>query len=128
MTLVLDSGGLTALAGQRARLVELRRHGLWPPQVPAVVLAESLTGDQRRDHAINRLLRTCQVRPVDEQQSREAARLRTATGRAGTISVVDAVVVAMASTRPQPVVLTSDLGDITALSHAASVAVNVVAV
>ena len=34
MTLVLDSGGITALAGQRARLAELRRRGLWPAQVP----------------------------------------------------------------------------------------------
>ena len=44
MTLVLDSGGLSALAAQRARLQELRRRGLWPAQVPAVVLAESPAG------------------------------------------------------------------------------------
>jgi hypothetical protein len=46
MTLILDSGGIRALAGQRARLVELRRRGLWPPQVPAAVLVEALTGGQ----------------------------------------------------------------------------------
>ena len=94
VTLVLDSGGLTALAAQRARLHELRRRGLWPAQVPAVVLAESLTGDHRRDFDVNRLLRACQVRDVDEPQAREAARLRATTGRAGSISAVDAVVVA----------------------------------
>jgi hypothetical protein len=91
VTLILDSRGISSLAGHRARLIELRRRGLWPPQVPAVVLAEALTGDPRRDFHANRLLRTCQVREVDEPQSREAARLRTATGRASKISAVDAV-------------------------------------
>ena len=47
MTLILDSGGISALAGQRARLTELRRRGLWPAQIPAVVLAEALTGTLR---------------------------------------------------------------------------------
>ena len=73
MTLVLDSGGVSALAGQRARLHELRRRGLWPAQVPAVVLTEALTGDQRRDFHTNRLLRACQIRVVDEPLAREAA-------------------------------------------------------
>ncbi len=44
MTVILDAGGVSALAGQRARLVELRRRGYWPAQVPAVVLTEALTG------------------------------------------------------------------------------------
>jgi predicted nucleic acid-binding protein len=120
MTLVLDSDGISALAGQRARLAELRRRGLWPPQVPAVVLAEALTGDHRKDFHANRLLRACLVRDVNEHQAREAARLRTATGRASKISAVDAIVVAFASSRPEPVVLTSDRGDLTALADHAS--------
>ena len=120
MTLVLGAGGISALAGQRARLMELRRRGLWPAQVPAVVLAEALTGDHRRDFHANRLLRACQVRDVTEPQAREAARLRTATRRAATISATDAVVAAFASACPDPVVLTSDPRDLTALSqHAA---------
>lgn len=120
MILVLDPGGIGALAGQRARLAELRRRGLWPPQVPVVVLTEALTGDSRRDFHANRLLRTCQVRDVDEPQCREAARLRTATGHAARISAVDAIVVAFAGSRPDPLVLTSDPGDLTALAdHAA---------
>ena len=117
MTLILDSGGISALAGQRARLTELRNRGLWPPQVPAVVLAEALTGDPRRDFHANRLLRTCQVRDIDEPTSREAARLRTATGKASKISSVDAVVAAFASLRPDPVVLTSDPHDLGALAE-----------
>ena len=117
MTLVLDAGGISALAGQRARLIELRRRGLWPAQVPSVVLAEALTGDHRRDFSANRLLRACQVRDVTEPQAREAGRLRTATGRASTISAADAIVAAFASACPDPIVLTSDPHDLTALSE-----------
>ena len=120
MTLILDAGGVSALAGQRARLIELRRRGLWPAQVPSVVLAESLTGDHRRDFHANRLLRACQVRDVTEPHAREAARLRTATGRPATITATDAVVAAFASTCSSPLVLTSDQRDLTALAeHAA---------
>jgi hypothetical protein len=120
MTLILDAGGISALAGQRARLIELRRRGLWPAQVLSVVLAETLTGDHRRDFHANRLLRACQVRDATEPHAREAARLRTATGRPATITATDAVVAAFASTCPSPIVLTSDPRDLDALSaHAA---------
>jgi len=117
MTLILDAGGISALAGQRGRLMELRRRSLWPPQVPAAVLAESLTGDHRRDYHANRLLRTCQVRDITEPHAREAARLRTATGRAGTITATDAIVTALASTCHDPVILTTDPNDLTALAQ-----------
>jgi hypothetical protein len=120
MTLVLDAGGVSALAGQRARLVELRRRGAWPAEVPSVVLTEALTGDHRRDFYANRLLRACQIRLVTEPHAREGARLRTATGRAATISATDAIVAAFASACPAPIVLTSDPRDLTALAeHAA---------
>ena len=128
MKLVLDAGGVSALAGRRALLLEMRDRGLWPPQVPAVVLAEALTGDHRRDIQTNRLLRTCQVREVNEVQAREAARLRTATGRAGTISAVDAVVAALAGAQPEAVVLTSDPRDLPALAEHTAHTVAVVAV
>ena len=116
MTLILDSGGVSALTGQRARLTELRRRGLWPAQVPAVVLTEALTGDQRRDFHTNRLLRACQIRDVNESLGRAAAQLRTATGRAGTISAADAIVAAYADTCPEPIILTSDAADLTGLA------------
>jgi predicted nucleic acid-binding protein len=120
MTLVLDAGGVSALAGQRARLMELRRRGAWPAQVPSAVLAEALTGDYRRDFQANRLLRACQIRDVTEPHAREGARLRAATGRGATISATDAIVAAFASACPDPVVLTSDPGDLAALTkHAA---------
>ncbi|MGH3885845.1 MAG: hypothetical protein ACRDSZ_04615 [Pseudonocardiaceae bacterium] len=117
MTVILDAGGVSALAGQRVRLMELRRRGYWPAQVPAVVLAEALTGDHRRDFHANRLLRACQVWDVGEPQAREGARLRTCTDRAGTISATDAIVVAFAGTFPDPIVLTSDPHDLDALAE-----------
>jgi len=127
VTLVLDAGGLTALTGQRARLQELLHRGLWPAQVPTVVLTEALTGDHRRDFHTNRLLRTCQIRDVDETQAREAARLRTATGRAGTISAVDAIVAALAGAGPYGVVLTTDPRDLRALAEHTARPISVVA-
>ncbi|MCZ2821030.1 hypothetical protein O2V63_11875 [Modestobacter sp. VKM Ac-2977] len=126
MTLVLDAGGVSGLAGQRARLIALRERGLWPAEVPAPVLTEALTGDPRRDFHANRLLRACQVRPADEVTARSAARLRTATGRAATISATDAIVAAYAADRPDPVVLTSDPKDLSALVEHAERRVTVV--
>ncbi len=126
MTLILDAGGISALVGQRARLAELRRRGLWPAQVPAVVLAEALTGDHRRDFHTNRLLRACQIRDVSEPLARAAAALPTATGRAGTISATDAIVAAYADTCPEPMVLTTDPADLTALAGHAQRRITVV--
>jgi hypothetical protein len=120
MTLILDSGAITALAGQRARLAELRRRGLWPAQVPAVVLVEALTGDHRCDFHTNRLLRTCQVRGVTEPLARAAAQLRTASSRASAISAADAIVAAYAATCPEPIVITNDRAELTALAAHAS--------
>lgn len=127
MTLVLDAGGLSALTGRRARLQELLHRGLWPAQVPTVVLTEALTGDHRRDFHTNRLLRTCQIRDVDETQAREAARLRRATGRAGTISAADAIVAALAGAGPYGVVLTTDPRDLRALAEHTARPISVVA-
>lgn len=115
MTLILDSGGVSALAGQRARLAELRRRNLWPPQVPAVVLAEVLTGDHRRDFHENQLLRMCQIRDVTERLARDAAVLRFGTGRAASIAATDAIVAAHAAGCAEPIVLTSDPEDLNAL-------------
>lgn len=126
VTLILDSGGLTALAGERAKLAELRRRGLWPAQVPSVVLTEALTGDHRKDFTTNRILRACQVRDVGELMARTAARMRTATGRAGSISAVDAIVAAHAASSPESIVLTSDPEDLTALADTAPQSIVVV--
>ena len=112
MTLHLDSGGVSHLARDRALLTALRAAGRTPPLVCSAVLVECLTGDPRRDHATNRLLRACSVVPADELLAREAARLRTATGRASGISAVDALVVALAARHPGSVVMTTDPRDL----------------
>jgi len=120
VTLVLDSGGLSMLVGNRARLEELRRRGEWPALVPAVVLAEALTGNHRRDFHENRLLRACDIHTIDESISRSAAALRTAVGGARPPSAVDAIVVAVADHVGGAAVLTGDLRDLRALArHAA---------
>ena len=117
MTLVLDSGGLSFLAQNRARLEELRRRGEWPALVPAVVLAEALTGDHRRDFHENRLLRICDIRSIDEALARKAAALRIAVARVRAPSAVDAVVVAVADEVGGATVLTGDPGDLRALAR-----------
>jgi predicted nucleic acid-binding protein len=117
VTVVLDSHGLTSLASNRARLEELRRRGEWPAIVPSVILAEALTGDHRRDYRENRLLRACDIKPVDELLARSAARLRAAARARRAPSAVDAIVVAVADEAGGGVVLSSDLGDLRALAH-----------
>lgn len=121
MTVVLDSGGLSLLVENRARLEELRRRGEWPALIPAVVLTEALTGDHRRDFHENRLLRTCDVHSTDEALARTGALLRTAVGGVRKPSAVDAIVVALADAVGGATVLTGDLRDLRALArHAAN--------
>ena len=122
--LVLDSGGVTALAQRRpsaAALIEtFIRDGIWPPVVPSVVLAECVSGRQRTDAAVNRFLKHCEVVEVlPEQVARRAGTLRALAGRG---SAVDAVVVAGAE--PGGTVLTGDVADLRALAeHAENVEV-----
>lgn len=120
MRVTLDAGGITSLSGDghtaRARRRALLDADLWPPIVPAPTLVESLTGDHRRHHAANRLLRDCDIVAVDELIARQGAQLRTQTGRADDISAVDAIVVAVAAASGTAArVITSDASDIDAL-------------
>lgn len=94
----------------------LRAWGVWPPVVPAAVLAESLTGDHRRDFHVNRLLRLCEVRPVTEIIGRHAALLRYRSRR-GDVSAVDAIVAATADHGGGGVVWTSDPHDLHDLAN-----------
>lgn len=117
MTLVLDSHGLTSLAKNRARLEELRRRGEWPAIVPTVILTEALTGDHRRDYHENRLLRACDILPVDELLARAAAGLRSQVVARRPASAVDAIVVAVADQAGGATVLSSDPRDLRALAR-----------
>jgi len=114
--LVLDSGGISRLARRRqdaaALIAVFQRDGLWPPLVPSVVLAETVTGRQHNDANINRFLKTCNiVEDVSEGLARRAGALRTLAGQG---SAIDAFVVAIAE--PGGAVLTSDLADLRALA------------
>ncbi len=120
--LILDSGGLTGLARQQhditSRIIFFKAKELWPPVVPTVVLAESLSGRPRTDVLVSQFLKLCEI---NEQV------LRLVAGRAGQSrtlaqrgSAVDAIVVALAE--PGGAVLTSDLADLRALAaHADNV-------
>ncbi|WP_419856174.1 type II toxin-antitoxin system VapC family toxin [Candidatus Poriferisodalis sp.] len=117
-SLVLDSGGLSRLAEsgrrrQSAELIDFLMQGsTWPPIVPTVVLAESLSGRPQTDAAVNRLLKSCTVvEEVSEPLARRAGVLR-AFARRG--SAVDALVVATAE--PGGTVLTGDIDDLSALA------------
>lgn len=128
MTLVLDSGGVSMLAGNRARLQELRRRDEWPPAVPTAVLTEALTGDHRQDFHENHLLHLCDVTAVDEPLARAAAALRTAVGGHRTPSAVDAIVVALADRLGGATVLTGDPKDVLRLAAHTTRGVRVVAI
>jgi predicted nucleic acid-binding protein len=124
MSVTLDSGGLSGLVQNRQRIAQLLKHGLWPPLVPAPVLTESLTGDHRRDHHINRLLKQCDIREVTEVIARHGASLRTSAHRSAAgadkepeISATDAIVVATADHAGGGTVLTADSGDLGALAR-----------
>ena len=123
--LVLDSGGVSRLAQRRpetaALIAVFKRDGIWPPIVPTVVLAESLSARQRTDATVNRLLKTCDVvEELPEHIARRAGSLRALAGQG---SAVDAVVIAMAE--PGGAVLGADLKDLRALaSHSRAVTVH----
>jgi predicted nucleic acid-binding protein len=117
VTLILDSHGVTSLAGNRARLAELRNRGEWPPLVPTVVLIEALSGDHRRDYHENRLLCTCDLHAVGEGLARQAGALRAQVQARRIPSAVDAIVVALADQAGGGVVLSSDSSDLRALAR-----------
>ena len=122
--LVLDSGGVTRLARRHqdtaALIAVLKRDGLWPPLVPSVVLAESISGRQHVDANVNRFIKTCDI--VEELLERIARRAGALRALAGQGSAVDAIVIAAAE--PGGTVLTGDLKDFQALvSHANDVSV-----
>lgn len=99
-----------------ALIIALRKHDLWPPVVPAIVLVECLEGHVGRDARANQFLKTCKVvEATPEPLARRAAQLRRQAGRG---SAVDALVVAFAE--PGGTALTSDLDDLEALAEYAN--------
>lgn len=121
-TVLLDSGAITRVAtgaGVAALLLRTLTERGWRLQVPAVVLAECLTGDAGRDANTNRVLRAIgSFSPTDHHHARAAAALRYRTGNP---SVVAALIAEAALRVPGAViVLTSDAGDLAALVGSSS--------
>jgi hypothetical protein len=69
-----------------------------------------------RDYPENRLLRTCDIKPVDEPLGRSAAVLRSQVTVSRAPSAVDAIVVALADFLGGARALWSDPADLRALS------------
>lgn len=116
---MLDSEVLSALAegDHRALAIIKAIHELgllvW---VPAVVLAETVTGDPGRDAAVNRVVKRLRVAEVDEQVGRLAGRLRYESGL--TAATVDALVVATAAVHGAGRVASVDPNVVTLADHA----------
>ena len=117
--LVLDSGGLTAVAVNEPDAIAAvdysARHGV-PVVVPSVVIAESTRG-KPSDARINAVIGKVSVVAAHEAEARIAARLKTAAGMSGVEHTIDALVVATAAVAGGGAVLTSDRQDIQMLAE-----------
>lgn len=122
--LVLDAGAFVAVDhGDRATVARLRvaeRDGL-ELRSNGVVVAQVWRDPIGRQAELARLLRSVDVKPVDQHTGRLAGVLLE---RAGASDAVDATVVALASAGDR--ILTSDPGDIRALVAASGLPILVV--
>lgn len=113
-SVVLDSEGLWAVARntEDARaLIDLAIRGSSTVIVPAIVLAEALTGGPK-DARVNQVLSKLTVVSITEDLARDAALLKRKSGMTGVQHTIDAIVVAVSASQGGGVVLTSDPGDI----------------
>lgn len=107
---VYDAGAL--LAAERGSTQVWSMHRVWlgagiTPVVPAPVLVQAWR-DGARQALLARLLKACEIRPLDEATARAAGQL---CGRASTSDVTDAVVAIVVSGGPT-VLVTSDPDDL----------------
>jgi predicted nucleic acid-binding protein len=120
--LVLDSGALSVVAGEKGRLRIAITKALAQSTevvVPTVVVAESTTGHVGHDVRVNRALKKMLIAPLNEPLARQAAQLRHATrGRCG--GTIDAIVVATADCVPGNQLLTGDATDVRPLAAVAN--------
>jgi predicted nucleic acid-binding protein len=119
--LILDSGGLSALAAGRDRARAVLARALAEQRdvvIPAVTIAESTTGLGPRDAAVNRVINAVEeIAFVDEAIARRAGELRHASG---CMETVDALVAAAAvSGATAAVILTGEhhSGHLRRLTH-----------
>jgi predicted nucleic acid-binding protein len=107
--LTLDAGALIAYERGEPRIREILATAFargFVPTVPAVVIAEVWRGDAK-DARVARLLKVCDVEPLDERRARAAGALRRA---AGDSSAIDACV-AFGARQRGDAVATSDPAD-----------------
>jgi hypothetical protein len=115
---VLDSGALSAFAEAHGPVRTAIHEALGDGAVvvvPTAVIAESTTGDHRRDANVNRALKCTSLVPLGVDLARSAAALRYAR-RGATAGTVDAIVVATADAVPGTDVLTADQCDLAGLA------------
>lgn len=121
--LVLDTGALIAAdRDDRALVAKLRmaqRSGL-ELRTTGIVVAEAWRDEGGRQANLARLLRSIDVRAVDERMGRQAGAL---LAKSGTHDAADATIVAAATTGDR--ILTSDPHDIGQLVNAAHRAIHV---
>jgi predicted nucleic acid-binding protein len=119
-TLVLDAAGLVQLAkGHPGTVARAKNAYLRYANVvtAATTLTEVLRGGPR-DAPLHRVLNRVRVITVDAQQARAAGELLGRTGLAGHRCALDALLATVAMDQPRPVILlTSDTGDMTKLTH-----------
>jgi hypothetical protein len=111
---VYDAGALIAIDGNDRRMWAIHHLALEEGRrviVPAVVVGQ-VWRDGRRQVALGRFLRTCEIEPTLAEGSKAAGVL---CGRAGTCDVVDAIVMVVALNRGA-IILTSDPGDLAKLA------------
>lgn len=115
--LILDSGAVIALAAgneHARRFVRRAARERALVLVPAVVIAEVTRGGPR-DAPVNRVVKAVdEIVPITEALAREAGRLLGAVRLPR--ATVDALVVATAARREPTIILTGDVGDISALT------------
>jgi hypothetical protein len=123
--LVLDAGALMAVdRGERQIAAKLRvaQQSEMDLRSTGVVIAEVWRDEHGRQASLARLLKSVDVRPVDQGLGRDAG---TLLGRAAADDPADATVVAVASTGDR--ILTSDPRDIRRLVAASRRTIHVVA-
>src|SRR5262245_25565942 len=119
--LVLDSGAVSKVAFADllacSILEDLSRRG-WMVCIPAVTLAEVITGRARNDAPVERLLKqVANTAPCGEATAKAAGVLRTRCRRANqdAPSGIDAIVAAVAADSQPSIILTTDVDDFRSL-------------
>ena len=125
---VLDSGAITKVAFADllacAIVEDLSRRG-WTVCIPAVTLAEVISGRPRTDAAVERLVkRVANTVDCGEDLAKAAGTLRTRSRRANVASPsgIDAIVAAIAVGNQPSIVLTTDADDMSRLLGSAPTA------